>query len=489
MSQSGSEDKAKNKFLAFLIAIFLGPLGFHNFYIGRWKRGFFQFGLVFLSVGAGLLITIPWAWTEALLILIGKYQLSPIVKPGAIVEQESAPTDQVIVNSMKEYIILTVLLLPILFLAIPTFGTIFLFAALFYWVGGILWNLITKLFIKSVLRIYANIFGGGKKFLIRFAEYTLPPTSTRAERFQATRKLSLTAVFVLFFIISLIAQSNISMVTEGDIPDAYQCEDGTVELYGDGICDDGSLGTPCDSECVLENSTGFQRALEAYSDERVLLVLLFAPFVTVLTAPLLVLKFSSLSIVDKKTRSMSPIGEKANDLTNIAAGFGAVVLFFQTAWKISSSAVQDGNVMVGAAYVAGILLFTLLLVYIFYPLVWLPIYKFAKSFESHVYNLDNSLVDSKGIEVHQLNYANNELTITPVQQTNTMDQASILKSDNVETIQPSIESTNGQQTDSGPSIHKVSENRDQHGFEWIVHNGDNYYRKAGTADEWVKYQN
>ena len=198
------------------------------------------------------------------------------------------------------------------------------------------------------------------------------------------------------------------MVTEGDIPDAYQCEDGTVELYGDGICDDGSLGTPCDSECVLENSTGFQRALEAYSDERVLLVLLFAPFVTVLTAPLLVLKFSSLSIVDKKTRSMSPIGEKANDLTNIAAGFGAVVLFFQTAWKISSSAVQDGNVMVGAAYVAGILLFTLLLVYIFYPLVWLPIYKFAKSFESHVYNLDNSLVDSKGIEVHQLNYANNE---------------------------------------------------------------------------------
>ena len=185
---------------------------------------------------------------------------------------------------------------------------------------------------------------------------------------------------------------------------------------------------------------------------------------------------------------MSPIGEKANDLTNIAAGFGAVVLFFQTAWKISSSAVQDGNVMVGAAYVAGILLFTLLLVYIFYPLVWLPIYKFAKSFESHVYNLDNSLVDSKGIEVHQLNYANNGLTITPVQQTNTMDQASVPKSDNVETIQPSIESTNAQQTDSGPSIHTVSENRISMDLR-IVHNGDNYYRKAGTADEWVKYQN
>ena len=143
----------------------------------------------------------------------------------------------------------------------------------------------------------------------------------------------------------------------------------------------------------------------------------------------------------------------------------------------------------GAAYVAGILLFTLLLVYAFYPLVWLPIYKFAKSFESHVYNLDNSLVESKGIEVHQLNYANNELTITPVQQPNSMNQASVPKSDNVETIQPSVESTNSQQIDSGPPINSVSENRDQHGFEWIVHNGDNYYRQAGTNDQWVKYQN
>ena len=106
------------------------------------------------------------------------------------------------------------------------------------------------------------------------------------------------------------------MVTEGDIPDAVQCDDGTVELYGEGYCDDGSLGTPCDSDCVMENSTGFERTLQAYGDQRVMLVLLFAPFITVLTAPLLVLKFSSLSIVDKKTRSMSPIGEKANDLTN-----------------------------------------------------------------------------------------------------------------------------------------------------------------------------
>jgi len=70
MNRVSTETKQKSKILAVLIAIFLGPLGFHNFYIGRWKRGFIQFGLVFLTVGAGLLITIPWAWIEAVGILV-----------------------------------------------------------------------------------------------------------------------------------------------------------------------------------------------------------------------------------------------------------------------------------------------------------------------------------------------------------------------------------------------------------------------------------
>ena len=101
MTQSGPEGKEKNKFLAFLIAIFLGPLGFHNFYVGRWKRGFFQFGLVFLSVGAGLLITIPWAWTEALLILIGKYQLSPLSEQKSEIGHEFSTAEEPVISAKK----------------------------------------------------------------------------------------------------------------------------------------------------------------------------------------------------------------------------------------------------------------------------------------------------------------------------------------------------------------------------------------------------
>ena len=487
MNQVSTETKQKSKILAFLLAIFLGPLGFHNFYLGRWKRGFIQFGLVFLTVGAGLLITIPWAWIEALGILIGKYSMGPKRQEHTDLEQEIAYSQKTEVSARKEYFIATLLLLPLLLLSIPTFGIPLLFAALFYLFVGGLWNKITKIFIKSILPLYATIFGGGKKFLIRFSEYTMPPTDTRPELFRATRKLSLTAIFVLFFLISLIAQSNLSMVTEGNIPDAVVCDDGTIDLIG--ICDDGSDGVLCDSDCVMDNTDAIDRIGEAYTSVEIVVVLLFAPFITILVAPILVLRYSSLSIVDKKTRSMSPIGEKANDLTNVAAGFGSVVLFFQTAWRISSAAAENGNITEGLGFVATILVFTFILVFAFYPLIWLPMLKFTRSFESHVLLLDNSLVESKGIEVHQLTYDNNELRITPVHQS---DQSNPPYSEEPinNQVQPiSIEHVEKPMIDVGPPIDAISNNRDEHGFEWVVHNGDNYYRKSNTTDQWMKYQN
>jgi TM2 domain-containing membrane protein YozV len=487
MNQVSTETKQKSKILAFLIAIFLGPLGFHNFYLGRWKRGFIQFGLVFLTVLAGLLITIPWAWIEALGILVGKYSMGPKRQEHTDLEQEIAYSQKTEVSARKEYLIATLLLLPLLLLSIPTSGILLLFAAIFYLFVGGLWNKITKIFIKSILPLYATIFGGGKKFLIRFSEYTMPPTDTRPELFRATRKLSLTVIFVLFFLISLIAQSNLSMVTEGNIPDAVVCDDGTIDLIG--TCDDGSDGVLCNSDCVMDNTDAIDRVREAYTSVEIVVVLLFAPFITILVAPILVLRYSSLSIVDKKTRSMSPIGEKANDLTNVAAGFGSVVLFFQTAWRISSAAAENGNITEGLGFVAMILVSTFILVFAFYPLIWLPMLKFTKSFESHVLLLDNSLVESKGIEVHQLTYDNNELRITPVHQSDQSNSPYSEEPINNQAQPISIEHVEKPMIDVGPPIDAISNNRDEHGFEWVVHNGDNYYRKSNTTDQWMKYQN
>ena len=487
MNQVNTGAKDRNKLLAFLLAVILGPLGIHNFYLGRWKRGFIQFGLVLLTLGAGLLITYPWAWGEAFGILIGKYSLGPKKPADAGLEGEETQIEKNKVSPLKEYLIATILLLPLLALSIPMVGIPLLFAAVFYLIVGGLWNKITKIFIKSVLPLYATIFSGGKKFLIRFSEYTMPPTNTRAELFRATRKLSLTAVFVLFFLISLIAQSNISMVTEGDIPNAVVCDDGTVDLLG--ICDDGSEGVVCDSVCVMENSEAIDRVYEAYFSWEIILVLLFAPFITVLVAPILVLRFSSLSIVDKKTRSMVPIGQNANDLTKVTAGFGSIVIFFQTALGIATAATEDGNLGEAFSFVLAILLLTVFLVLMFYPLIWLPMLKFTKSFESHVLLLDNSLVKSKGIEVHQLTYDNNELRITPLHQTVQSNPPHSEEPINKQAQPTPLEYVEQPMTDVGPPIDAVSSNRDEHGFEWIVHNGDNYYRKSDTTDQWMKFQN
>ena len=407
-----SQEVSKNKFLTFFLAVFLGFIGFHNFYIGRWKRGLIQFGLVLFTIGAGIVITLPWAWLEAVFIIIGKYSLGPKELGLEDSDEEIIQGSGVEASAVKEYTIATILLIPWLIVSILTFGIPLLIIPIFYLLVGGLWNKITMVFIKSILPIYATIFSAGKKFLIRFSEHSIPPTHNRPELLKATRKLSMTAVFVLIFLISLSAQTNVSMVTEGDIPDAVVCDDGTIDLIG--TCDDGSEGIVCDSDCVMENTDPIDRIYEAYSSVEIILILMFAPFITILVAPIIVLRYSSLSIVDKKTRSISPIGEKASDLTNVVANVGSLVLFFQTAWSISISAAEGGDITQGIEFVLIILAYVTIIVLMFYPLIWVPMLKFAKSFESHVMLLDDSLVESKEIEVHQLTYENNELRISPI---------------------------------------------------------------------------
>ena len=124
------------------------------------------------------------------------------------------------------------------------------------------------------LPIYANVFSGGK-VLIRFSNTNSTPRlpgPNSSER----REMILTAVFVLVFLIGLVAQSNIGMVT-GDIPDAMVCQDGTVDLLG--LCDGGQGGVAdaCDSSCVMENSTPGDRIFEAYLSEDILMFMCCHP--------------------------------------------------------------------------------------------------------------------------------------------------------------------------------------------------------------------
>jgi len=503
---ANTEVKPKNKIVAFLLAIVFGIIGFHNFYLGRWKKGFLQFFLVIFTFGAASFITLPWAWIEGLLILIGKYRLHPLPVYDDVQTLENAI--EKVVNSKKEMLITGLSLTSMLILVPITYGMILVIAVLFYFLVGGLWNLFTRFFIRTILPLYATVFSSGKKFLIRFSEYSLPSTSSRAEVYKATRKLSMTAIFVLLFAISLIAQSNVPLVAEGEGRNAVICEDGTIE-FDAFYCDEydetvDQVFVLCDADCILESTTVLDRIMEAYLDVRVLAVLMMAPLITVLVGPVIVLKYSSLSIVDKKTRSMSPIGQKANDLTNVTAGFGSVVLFSQTAWTISTASLENGGLFAGTINTFVIFLLTILMLLVFYPLIWLPMLKFTKALESHVMMLDNQLVEKKGIEIHELTYEHNELRIKPSQGqklgiTGTREPESTLETTELEQSMSNDSAEENINTDShvieqeqstditGPDINAAAQNTDEHGFEWLQYEGENYYRQVGSISEWTKY--
>ena len=174
MNQAPTKAKSKNKLLAAFLAVILGPLGFHNFYLNRWKRGFFQFFLVVFTFSLGLLVTIPWAWTEAFLILIGKYSMGPKKVDESIHDQQNSDSDEIVVSPLKEYFVTSIMLCSLLIGSVFLLGIPIIFAIIFYFIVGGLWNKVTRLFIKTVLPIYATVFSTGKKFLIRFSEYQMP---------------------------------------------------------------------------------------------------------------------------------------------------------------------------------------------------------------------------------------------------------------------------------------------------------------------------
>lgn len=62
----------KSKLVAGLLAIFVGTLGIHNFYLGYTSKGVTQLLLTLLSCGILSFVTYIWSLIEGIYILIGK---------------------------------------------------------------------------------------------------------------------------------------------------------------------------------------------------------------------------------------------------------------------------------------------------------------------------------------------------------------------------------------------------------------------------------
>lgn len=63
-----ASDKSRTAYI--LLAIFIGPLGVHNFFAGYTGRGIAQLLITVITVGIGTLITYPWAIIEAITVKV-----------------------------------------------------------------------------------------------------------------------------------------------------------------------------------------------------------------------------------------------------------------------------------------------------------------------------------------------------------------------------------------------------------------------------------
>lgn len=68
----GTLESSRSKIVAGLLAIFLGFLGIHNFYLGFKEKAIAQLLISVLSFGFLLIITGIWALIEGILILCSK---------------------------------------------------------------------------------------------------------------------------------------------------------------------------------------------------------------------------------------------------------------------------------------------------------------------------------------------------------------------------------------------------------------------------------
>lgn len=65
------ESPPKQLLVGILLALFVGTLGIHNFYLGHTGRGIAQLLITVLTFGIGALITWPWSLIELIMMATG----------------------------------------------------------------------------------------------------------------------------------------------------------------------------------------------------------------------------------------------------------------------------------------------------------------------------------------------------------------------------------------------------------------------------------
>ena len=308
------------------------------------------------------------------------------------------------------FVILPIILQSIIF---DMFWIVYI--SIVYYTCGILYWLTHLFFSRLIFPFYIKWLTRGDKFLIRFDEQKLPDVTQRRQRWNHAGQMSKTSVFLLIFFIALFAQSNITTATTGEGIEAYRCPDGTVEVYASNcdLVDDPDAYPVCTDGCVDELSAR-DKVLQTFFSLEVLLICMLSPYLTAIAAPLIVMKYSALAVVDKKKKSISPIGEKLSVITNAAMGFGAVVVFAKTLYGITQYTATNQNFdNTSLGMIKSTLTMLVVMIWLFYPAIWMANAKFAKFHPGLVRDLDRKITVKSDLKVHSLEHTSEGFTIFP----------------------------------------------------------------------------
>jgi hypothetical protein len=284
-------------------------------------------------------------------------------------------------------------------------------------IAGVLWRITTRIFLRFVAPIYARTISRGDKFIIRFSNAELPELETRRERWNMAGERTNGSLLLLIFLISILSAQYVDMAATGKGMENYECTDGEVIGFigvndGDKDCADGSDEdvvdpVPCPGDvCVADPMTRF---LDAFLSFDTLLLLMFAPVITCVMGPLFAIQDSSLSVVDRETKSINPIGGKLLDMTNAATGFGAIVVGGKTMWTLATA--SGGSTASAIGLVIGGLFTLGILFWFFYHSIWISAVIYTKKHNVYVSRFDDLITSSRDIEFHEVRYEENKIII------------------------------------------------------------------------------
>jgi len=284
-------------------------------------------------------------------------------------------------------------------------------------IAGVLWRITTRIFLRFVAPIYARTISRGDKFIIRFSNADLPQLETRRERWNMGGERTNGSLLLLIFLISILSAQYVDMAATGKGMENFECSDGEIIdfLYvndGENDCSDGSDEdvvdpVPCPGDvCMAEP---MDRFYAAFFTMDTIMVLMFAPIITCVMGPLFAIKDSSLSVVDRETKSINPIGGKLLDMTNAATGFGAIVVGGKTMWTMATASTNSVSESIGMVFM-GLFLFGFMF-WFFYHSIWISAVIYTKKHNTYVKRFDDLITSSSDVEFHEVRYEQNKIVI------------------------------------------------------------------------------